>query len=105
MVREYVRGFAGRDGEGHECGRHVERLKAAAHGILAADGGDAEIHLRAERAEQGGQRLAPARFVAPELFKILLEAEVHVAERSARGDESGDGLHDREIRAVVGALL
>ena len=80
-------------------------LKGAAHGVLAADGADAEVLLRLEGAEKGGKGLAPATAVLAEFFKVLLEGEVNVLEGGAACDELRDGLNDGEVGAVVGALL
>ena len=51
--------------KGDEGGRHVDMLEGTAHGVLAADRGDAELHLRLERAQKRRQRLSPALGVVP----------------------------------------
>ena len=104
-VRQHVHGAAGRHREGDERRRHVEILEAAGHGVLAADGRDAETQLRLERAEQGGEGLAPALRVGAEALEVFLKTEINVIEFRAGRDQLGAGFHDREIRAVVGALL
>ena len=53
--------------EGDERGRNVDVFEGAAHGVLAADGSDAEIELRLERAEERRERLAPALGIVPGL--------------------------------------
>ena len=62
----------GRDGEGDERRRHVMVKEGTGHGVLAADGGSAELELRIQRAEERGKRLAPARGLVAELFKKFL---------------------------------
>ena len=59
--------LARRHRKGDERGRNVDVLEGAAHGVLAADGGDAQILLRLERAEKRGKRLTPARGIMPGL--------------------------------------
>ena len=102
---DHLVGFAGGYGERNEGRRNVDILKGAAHGVLAADGADAEVLLRLEGAEKGGKGLAPAAAVSAEFFKVLLEGEIDVLEGGAACDELRDGLNDREVGAVVGALL
>ena len=61
-----------RDGEGDERRRHIAVKKAAGHGVLAADGGGAQLQLRVQRAEQRREGLAPTRGLIAELFKKFL---------------------------------
>ncbi len=82
-----------------ERGRHVEVLEAAGHGVLAADGTDAEVDLRHEGAEDGGHGLAPALGLVAELLEVLLEREIEALVLEAGGHEAADRLDDGEIRA------
>ena len=97
-------GFAGGHREGHQGGRHVQVLEGAGHGVLAADGRHAQIHLGGEGAKQGRRGLSPALGIAAGLFKVLLEGEVDVFKGRAGGDELAHRLHHRRVGAVVGAL-
>ncbi len=53
-------------------------FKRAGHGVLAADGGDAQLQLGVQRAQQGGEGLAPALGSVAQLLEVLLEGEVGV---------------------------
>ena len=96
---------ARRHGERAKRRRNVELLKRSAHRILSADRRDSEVVLRVERAEQSGKGLAPSALVRAGLFKVLLEGEVDVLERSARRDKLCHGFYHREVCAVVRAFL
>ena len=61
--------------EGNQGGRNVDVLKAAGHGVLAADGRKSQAHLRLQRAEQGGKGLAPAAGVLLGALEIFLEGK------------------------------
>ena len=95
-------GLAGGDGEGDQRGRNIQLLEGTGHGVLAADGADAQLHLRPECAQQRGKGLAPALGVLAETLKILLEGQVGVLEGRAGGDQLTHGLHHSQIRAVIG---
>ena len=105
VVGDNAAGFFRGDGEGHQGGRHVHILEGAAHGVLAADGADAQGHLGLEGPQQGSQRLAPARRLPAEPLKILLEGEVNILEFGAGGDQLADGFHHRQIGPVIGAFF
>ena len=94
-----------RDGEGAQGRRDVEVLERTGHGVLAADGGDAEVHLRLVRAEERGGRLAPALRVGARMQEVLLEGQVDVFEGGAGGDEFRDRLDHGQVRAVELVLL
>ena len=83
----------------------MQVLKGTAHGVLAADCGDAKAHLSLESAEQGGKRLAPALGGLSKPLEILLKAQIHVGEGSAGRYQLGDRLNDRQIGPVIGALF
>ena len=98
-------GLGGGDGERDQRRGNVQPLEGAGHRVLAADRADAECHLRLKRAEQRRKRLTPPGSVASGMLEILLEGEINVLEIGARRDQPGDRLEDREIRAVIRALL
>ena len=91
--------------EGNEGRGDVQLLKAAAHGVLAANGRKAQAHLGVERTEQRRQRLAPAFFVAAELFKVFLEGEIAVFKTRTACDELCDGADHRTVCALIGVGL
>ena len=75
-------------------------LEGAAHGILAADGGHAQLHLRLERAQQRRQRLAPALGVAAAAFRSTPGRSDSVSSKDAPAAISlADRLHHRQIGA------
>ena len=79
-----------RDSEGNERGRYVHVIERAAHGVLAADGREAQVLLRVIRAEQGGQRLAEALRVLAQTLEVFLKGQVCGLEIAACCDELGD---------------
>ena len=97
-----------RDGEGNERGRYVHIVERAAHGVLAADGREAQVLLRGVRAEQGGQRLAEALRVLAQTLEVFLEGQVCGLEIAACCDELGDRLDhgggSAEIRILLGEV-
>ena len=105
FVGDNVAGFGGGDGEGDERGRHVEIFEGAGHGVLAADSGDAQLHLCPEGAQKRGHGLAPALRLPAQALKVFLKAEIDVLKLCAGGDQLADALHHGQIRAVVGALF
>ena len=96
-----ARGLAHRHSEADEGGRHVELgtvlLEAAAHGVLAADGAHAQVHLRHEGAEHRRRGLAPALGHVAQALEVLLEREVGVLVVKAGGHELGHALHHGEV--------
>ena len=105
LRRDDLTAHARRDGEAHQRGRHVEVFKGAAHGVLAADCGYAEVLLCFERTEQCAHWLAPAFAVMAGLLKVFLERQVYMFKVCAGGDQLTDGFHNGKISAVVGALF
>ena len=99
-----VAGLLRGDREGNESRRDVQLLKGAGHGVLAADGADAEVHLGIEGAEQGGEGLAPALRIAAGLFEILLQGKVNILKLRAARDQLRDRFHDSRVGAVVRAF-
>ena len=91
-----------RDGEGDERRRHIAVKKAAGHGVLAADGGGAQLQLRVQRAEQRREGLAPTRGLIAELFKKFLQGKICLMIVCACGDELGDRGIDRVVRTAIG---
>ena len=100
-----VRDLPRLDGEGDERGRHVKLLKAAGHGVLAAYRARAEGQLGVQRAEQGGEGLAPALGSRAQALEILLEAQIHVLVPEAARHQARDALRDGEVGPAVGVLL
>ena len=84
--------------ERHERRRHVQVLERPAHGVLAADGPDAQIDLRHERAEHRRHGLAPTLGHVAQLLEVLLERQVHVRTREPRGDELRHALDHGDVR-------
>ena len=78
-------------------------FKAAAHGVLAADGRRAQSQLRVQRAEQRRKGLTPTLGLAAELLKILLEGQVNILKFCARRHKLADRLDHSKICAVIGA--
>ena len=95
----------GGDGEGDERGRDVQVLEGAAHGVLAADGRDLELHLRLQRAQQRLEGLAPALGIALCALTRYLRVEPALLVAAARGHDLGHGLHHRQHRAAEGVRL
>ena len=92
-------------GKADQRGRNADVLERAAHGILAADRGDAQIQLRLKRAQQRGKRLAPARGVVGHALEILLIRQVRAVVVRARRDQLGKRLDHGEIATPVGVAL
>ena len=90
------------DGEGAEGGRHVNVVEGAAHGVLAADGGQLEAHLGVVGAEEGGEGLAPTVGVAAQLLEVFLEGEAHTAGVATDGGNLGHRAEDGVDSAVEG---
>ena len=97
--------LVGGHGKGHQGGGDVQVLKGAAHGVLAADGGDLQLLLGPVGPQEGGQRLAPAVGILPQLLEVLLEAQVGLLQIGTGGHQFGHRLDDRQVGPVVGALL
>ena len=72
------------------------------HGVLAADGGSAELKLRVQRTEERGKRLAPAHGLIAELFKEFLQGEICLVIICTGSDDLSDRGVDRAVRARVG---
>ena len=66
---------AGRS-EADKRGRHVQVLKAAGHGVLAANGANAQVNLRHKRTQKRRRRFAPARGIFAQAAEVLLKREV-----------------------------
>ena len=60
LGRQHLVGLQRGNGKGDQRGRHVQIHEGAGHGVLAADGGGAQLQLGVQRAQQGGEGLAPA---------------------------------------------
>ena len=88
-------------GKGNERGGHVEVLEGAAHGVLAADGANAQVDLGVEGAEHAGHGLAPTRGLVAQLFEVLLERKVGLLVLEAGGNELGKALDHGEVGALV----
>ena len=93
----------GGDAEGHQGGRHVNVLEGSAHGILSANGRQAQLLLHPEGSQQGAQRLAPGMGIGGHPLKIFLVGEAHMRPVGSGGGHFGAGLHHRIGGAVVRA--
>ncbi len=93
-----------RHGKADQGGRHVQVLEGAGHGVLAANGANAQVHLGHEGAQDRGRGLAPALGLVAELLEVLLEGQVHVLVPEACRDQLGHGLDDGQVgaRELVG---
>ena len=98
--RDDVAGVFRGDGEGYEGGRHIHVLEGAAHGILAAEGGEAELPQHPHAAQHGGARLAPAGRLVPHLLEILLEGEAYLLIIATHGHDFGHRFQDGEHGGV-----
>ena len=105
LVGDDVLDLLGGNSEGDQSGRHIQALEGTGHGILTADGGDLQIHLGIESAEQSSQGLAPTLGIVAQTLEILLEGPVHILKLGTGGHQLGGGLHNSEVCAVVGAVL
>ncbi len=88
-----------RHGERDQRGRHIQVLERAGHGILAADRARAQVDLGHERAQHGGDRLAPTVGFVAQLLEVFLEAQVRLFMLEAGGHELGERFHDRKVCA------
>ena len=86
-------------GEGDQRRRHVEILERTGHGVLAADGAGAQVHLGHQCAEHGGRRLAPAFRLVAQLLEVLLEAQVGLLMLEAGRDQLGQRLDHGQVGA------
>ena len=77
----------GCDRKGNKGGRNIDIFKRSAHGVLAADCGDFEIHLSLECAEQSRKRLAPTLRILHGLLKIFLECQINILKLCACGNK------------------
>ena len=53
--------FSGGNGEGDQRGRYVQIQEGAGHGVLAADGGGAQLQLRVQQRPAERQKGLPQR--------------------------------------------
>ena len=60
------------DGKGNQRGGNVQVQEGPGHGVLAADGCRAEVHLGFHGPQEGGEGLAPAVRVLAQLLEVLL---------------------------------
>ena len=102
IVRDDLTELTGGDRKGYKRRGHVELFKRAAHGVLTADRGDAQIELCGEGTEESRERLAPALRIAAGLLEIFLEGEVYVLTGCAGGNQLRYRFHDGKVRALVG---
>ena len=76
---------------------------AAAHGVLAADGRQAQFHLHLEGAQQCAERLAPSVGIGGHTLEVFLVGEAHMGRVRTGAGHLGAGLHHGIGCAVVGA--
>ncbi len=62
----------GGDSEGDQGRGDIQVQEGAGHGVLAADGRRAEVHLGLHGPQEGHKGLAPAVRVAPQLLEVFL---------------------------------
>ena len=86
--------------EAHERRRNVQVLEATRHGVLATDGTHAKVDLRHEGTEQRRGGLAPSLGNIAQGAKVLLESQIGILARKARGHELGHALDNRKVRAL-----
>ena len=99
---EHLTRLDGGDGEGDQRGGHVQIVEGARHGVLAADGGAAQLQLGVQGPQQGGEGLAPAGGLVPQLLKELLEGQIGLPVVRAGGHQLGYGGVDRVLCPLVG---
>ena len=84
-------------GEGAKGRGHVDVVEGAAHGVLAADGGQLQAHLCIVGTEQCSERLTPTVGVVAQFLEVFLEGEAHTAGVATCGSNLGDrtqhGIH------------
>ena len=90
---DHLAGLADGSGKGDQRGGHIQLFEGAGHTVLAADGGNAQIHLGIQSTQQGGQRLAPALGLGAQALKVLLEGQVGILIAEAGGHQLGDAVH------------
>ena len=95
----------GGDGKGQQSGRHVPVQEGTGHGVLAADGGAAEVQLGIQGPQQGGEGLAPAPGLPAQLLKEFLQGQVRLAVIAAGGGELGERQADGLPGPPVGVPL
>ena len=84
-------------------GRNVQVLEGAAHGILAADGGQTQGRLHLEGAQECAQRFAPGMGIGAHALEVLLIGEAHAGIIGTAAGKLGAGFHHGISGAVVGA--
>ena len=91
--------------KGYQCGRHIDIFKCTGHRILTANGSDLQVHLCLKRTQQRSRRLTPSFCILADTQEILLEGKVDILEACTGSNKFTDRFHNRQIRAVIGALL
>ena len=97
--------LAGCNSKGDQCRRDIELLKGARHGVLAADGSNAEVLLCLKGTEECGERLCPAFSVVTGMEEVFLEGQIDILKGSTGSDELADRLCHGKIGTVIGALF
>ena len=101
-------GLAGSDihREAHQRRRDIDLVEGSGHGVLAADGSKAQLHLRLVRAQQRREGLAPAEgLLIVHSAEVLLEGKVDLSPVAAGSSDLRHGIRHREGRAVEGTPL
>ena len=96
-------GLAGSDihREAHQRRRDIDLVEGSGHGVLAADGSKAQLHLRLVRAQQRREGLAPAEgLLIVHSAEVLLEGKVDLSPVAAGSSDLRHGIRHREGRAV-----
>ena len=86
-------------GKANQRGRNVQVVEAAGHGVLAADGANAQVDLGHQGAQQGAGGHAPALGDVAQLAEVLLEGQVHGFAGKAGGGQLGNGFHHSQVGA------
>ena len=86
-------------GEADKCRRYIQVFKAAGHRVLAANGANAQVNLRHERAQKRRRGFAPARRIFAQAAKVFLERKVCILARETGSDKLRDAFHNGNVRA------
>ncbi len=82
------RSFARSNCKGNECGRYMEFIEGAAHGVFAANGAQSKGFLHMEGPQKSCGRFAPALFVR-QFFEIFLKRQISFSPVRTQGYEAG----------------
>ena len=92
------------DSEGDQGRRYVPVHEGTGHGVFPADGGDPQLFLGFDGAQESRQRLAPPLGVVPEFFKVFLEGQPDLLVIAAHGGDLRRGVYHCVQSTVIGAV-